>query len=182
MTKVDLPNLYQTVVGMFLIINFNNSSTSTSFELLSSHARVTLIKFARQEWVSESVSQGVSQWQDWQWSDSGPIKRNNWVHLIKNKKRNWDDTFGNFDNWPISPRDFLSSKSWISKKYTLFHFLWKTTSFTHLTQFYIPSQNELIWKTPFFTFSILASGKTVRPWTIFSWTWIFLQIHPQQNE
>ena len=87
MTKVDLPNLYQTVVGKFLIINFNNSSTSTSFELLSSHTRVTLIKFAKQEWVSESVSQGVSQWQDWQWSDSGPIKRNNWVHLIKNKKK-----------------------------------------------------------------------------------------------
>ena len=77
---------------------------------------------------------------------------------------------------------FSSSKLWISKKYTLFHFLWKTTSFTHLTQFYIPSQNELIWKTPFFIFSILASGKTVRLWTIFSWTWIFLQIHPQQNE
>ena len=53
--------------------------------------------------------------------------------MIKNKKRNWDDTFGNFGNWPISPRDFLSSKSWISKKYTLFHFLWKTTSITHLT-------------------------------------------------
>ena len=35
---------------------------------------------------------------------------------------------------------------------TRFHFLWKTTSFTHLTQFYIPSQNELIWKTPFFYF------------------------------
>ena len=31
-------------------------TTSTSFELLSSHARVTLIKFTKQEWVSESVS------------------------------------------------------------------------------------------------------------------------------
>ena len=28
---------------------------------------------------------------------------------------------------------FSSSKLWISKKYTLFHFLWKTTSITHLT-------------------------------------------------
>ena len=62
---------------------------------------------------------------------------------------------------------FSSSKLWISKKYTLFHFLWKTTSFTHLTQFYIPSQNEPIWKTPFFIFSTLASGKTERLWTIF---------------
>ena len=60
MTKVDLPNLYQTVVGMFLIINFNNSSTSTSFELLSSHTRVTLIKFTKQESVSESVRELVS--------------------------------------------------------------------------------------------------------------------------
>ena len=31
-------------------------TTSTSFELPSSHARVTLIKFTKQEWVSESVS------------------------------------------------------------------------------------------------------------------------------
>ena len=63
---------------------------------------------------------------------------------------------------------FSSSKLWISKKYTLFHFLWKTTSFTHLTQFYSPSQNELIWKTPFFIFfSILAIGTTVRLWPIF---------------
>ena len=30
-----------------------SSSTSTSFELLSSHARVTLIKFTKQEWLSE---------------------------------------------------------------------------------------------------------------------------------
>ena len=64
-----------------------------------------------------------------------------------------------FGNWSISARDLSSSKLWISKKYTLFHFLWKTTSFTHLTQFYIPSQNELIWKTPFFIFSILAIKK-----------------------
>ena len=56
-------------------------ATSTSFELASSHAKVTSIKFTKQEWVSELVSQGVNQWQ--QWSNSGPIKRNNWVHLIK---------------------------------------------------------------------------------------------------
>jgi len=30
--------------------------------------------------------------------------------------------------------------------------------------------------------SILAIRKTERLWTIFSWTWLFLQIHPQQNE
>ena len=43
-------------------------TTSTSFELASSHARVTSIKFTKQEWVSESVSDKHSQW-----SDSGPI-------------------------------------------------------------------------------------------------------------
>ena len=32
------------------------ATTSTSFELPSPHARVTLIKFTKQEWVSESVS------------------------------------------------------------------------------------------------------------------------------
>ena len=47
MTKVDLPNLYQTVVGMLLIINFNNSSTSISLKLPSSHTRVTSIKFTK---------------------------------------------------------------------------------------------------------------------------------------
>ena len=35
-------------------------TTSTSFELLSSHARVTSIKFTKREWVSEWVSQSVS--------------------------------------------------------------------------------------------------------------------------
>ena len=107
--------------------------------------------------MSQSVRERVSD-RGKQWLDSGPINKS-WTHLI-----NIYDMFG---NWSISARDLSSSKLWISKKYTLFHFLWKTTSFTHLTQFYIPSQNELIWKTPFFTFSILASGKTVRLWTIF---------------
>ena len=40
-------------------------TTSTSFELPSPHARVTLIKFTKQEWVSDKGKQ---------WSDSGPIK------------------------------------------------------------------------------------------------------------
>ena len=43
--------------------------TSTSFELLSSHVRVTSIKFTKQEWVSELVTDKHNQW-----SDSGPIK------------------------------------------------------------------------------------------------------------
>ena len=38
-------------------------TTSTSFELASSHARVTSIKFTKQEWVSESVREWVSEWQ-----------------------------------------------------------------------------------------------------------------------
>ena len=52
-------------------------TTSTSFELPSPHARVTLIKFTKQEWVSDKGKQ---------WSDSGPIKRKNWVHSIKKLK------------------------------------------------------------------------------------------------
>ena len=80
MTKVDLPNLYQTVVGMLLIINFNNSSTSISLKLPSSHTRVTSIKFTKQEWVSQSVSQLVSDKQS-QWSDSGPIKMVGWLNF-----------------------------------------------------------------------------------------------------
>ena len=36
-------------------------TTSTSFKLASSQARVTSIKFTKQEWVSQSVSQSVSE-------------------------------------------------------------------------------------------------------------------------
>ena len=48
-------------------------TTSTSFELASSHARVTSIKFTKQQSVSELVSEWVSD-KGKQWSDSGPIK------------------------------------------------------------------------------------------------------------
>ena len=48
-------------------------TTSTSFELASSHARVTSIKFTKREWVSQWVSESVSD-KHCQWSDSGPIK------------------------------------------------------------------------------------------------------------
>ena len=44
-------------------------TTLTSFELASSHARVTSIKFTKQEWVSQWVS-----YKGKQWSDPGPIK------------------------------------------------------------------------------------------------------------
>ena len=36
---------------------FSSSTTSTSFELPSSHVRLTLIKFTKQELVSQSVSE-----------------------------------------------------------------------------------------------------------------------------
>ena len=67
----------------------------------------------RSESVSQSVREQVSD-KGKQWLDSGPIKKS-WAHLIKNR----NDMFG---NWSISTRDLLSSKLWISKKYTLFHF------------------------------------------------------------
>ena len=69
MTKLHLPHLHQTVVNTFLIINMNNRNNLNKFELSSSQARVTSIKFTKQEWVSELVSDKYSQW-----SDSGPIK------------------------------------------------------------------------------------------------------------
>ena len=47
---------------------------STSFELASSQARVTSIKFTKQEWVSQSVRESVTD-KHCQWSDSGPTKR-----------------------------------------------------------------------------------------------------------
>ena len=45
MTKPQLPNLQQTVANMILGIDIGNNKTSSSFELASSHARVTSIKF-----------------------------------------------------------------------------------------------------------------------------------------
>ena len=56
MTKLHLPNLHQTVVNTILIINMSNSNNLNKFELSSSHARVTSIKFTKQESVSQSVS------------------------------------------------------------------------------------------------------------------------------
>ena len=50
-TKHQLQNLNQTSTTL---------STSTSFELPSSHARATSIKFTKQQSVSESVSEWVS--------------------------------------------------------------------------------------------------------------------------
>ena len=55
------PKLIFQICTKLLSTCFSSSTsttvtTSTSFELPSSHARVTLIKFTKQEWVSESVS------------------------------------------------------------------------------------------------------------------------------
>ena len=52
MTKPQLPNLQQTVADTILIININNSNNLNKFSESSSHARVTSIKFTKQEWVS----------------------------------------------------------------------------------------------------------------------------------
>ena len=54
MTKPQLLNLQQTAANMSFSINI---ATVTSFELASSYARATSIKFTKQELgVSESVS------------------------------------------------------------------------------------------------------------------------------
>ena len=57
-----LPNLHQNVVNMFLIVNRATVTIPTIFELSSSHARATPIKFTKQEWVSQLVREWVSQW------------------------------------------------------------------------------------------------------------------------
>ena len=59
--------LSSTWARVAVVVNLNK------FELSSSHARVTSIKFTKQELVSESVSQSVTDKHS-QWSDSGPIK------------------------------------------------------------------------------------------------------------
>ena len=56
MTTEQLPNLHQTVVNMSLSINISNRKTATSFELASSHTRVTSIKCTKQMLVNQSVS------------------------------------------------------------------------------------------------------------------------------
>ena len=57
MTKLHIPNLHQTVFNTFLINNISNSNNLNKFELSSSHARVTLIKFTKQDGVSQLVSE-----------------------------------------------------------------------------------------------------------------------------
>ena len=57
MNNHKLPNLQQTVANTVLIINISNSNNVTCFELVSLHARVTSIKFTKQEGVSQLGSQ-----------------------------------------------------------------------------------------------------------------------------
>ena len=71
-TKRPLPNLQQTVANAIIIINISNSNNFNKFWVGIFYSRVTSIKFTKQEWVSQSVSQLVSDKHS-QWSDSGPI-------------------------------------------------------------------------------------------------------------
>ena len=69
------PNFTFLICTELLSTHFSSSTwatvtTSTSFELSSSHARVTSIKFIKRHGVSQWVSDKHSQW-----SDSGPIKK-----------------------------------------------------------------------------------------------------------
>ena len=50
--QTSISNLHQTVVNTFLIINMSNSNNLNKFELSSSHARVTSIKFTKRQSVS----------------------------------------------------------------------------------------------------------------------------------
>ena len=74
------PNLSSQICNKLLAIQSSSSTlatvtTSTSFELPSSNARVTSIKFTQRQLVSQSVSESVSQLvtrvaNALQWSDS----------------------------------------------------------------------------------------------------------------
>ena len=57
----------------FWLSTWATVTISTIFELSSSHARASPIKFTKQEWVSQSVRESVTDKHN-QWSDSGPIK------------------------------------------------------------------------------------------------------------
>ena len=61
MNNPQLPNLEQTVANTILIINISNSNNINKFELIPSHARVTSVRYTKQESVSQSVSQWVSE-------------------------------------------------------------------------------------------------------------------------
>ena len=71
-------------------------TTSTSFDLVSSHTRVTSIKCTKREWVSDKGSQ---------WSNSGPIKK--WLYVVFNDSNQignlkLDNPCGNFaDSQPV---------------------------------------------------------------------------------
>ena len=84
-TKIQLHNLYKTSAAKcwtnssfqinkllprwFSVSTSARVTISTSFELVFSHARVTSIKFTKEQLVSQWVSDKSKQW-----SDSGPIK------------------------------------------------------------------------------------------------------------
>ena len=65
MTKLQLPNLHTTVVKTFLIINISNSNNLNKFwvGIFTSHTSHQSSLLNRSEWVSEWVSQSVSEWQ-----------------------------------------------------------------------------------------------------------------------
>ena len=81
MTKVHLPNLHQTVVDTFLIINLNNSNNFNKFWV----ARLTLIKFTKQESVSQLVSESVSEWQALPMIGLGSDKNDIWFIIPASK-------------------------------------------------------------------------------------------------
>ena len=91
MTKVNLPNLHQTVVNMFLIINFNNSNNfNKSWVAIFTHqGHINQVYLTA---VSQSVSQSVSD-KYCQWSDSGPINSAKCVDRLRIPTRKGHSSF-----------------------------------------------------------------------------------------
>ena len=126
MTKLQLPNLHETIVTTFLIININNSKNLNKFELASSQDTPS------QQSSLLNRSQSVSQWvsdKHSQWSDSGPIKMNiKFINVIcfiyvgsffqlSKASMHIAHIYGhNWSQWTIIVRDWLAegAKSWSS--------------------------------------------------------------------
>ena len=85
------PNLSSQICNKLLPTRSSSSTSAIipvwrSFELPSSHARVTLIKFAKRQWVSEWVSELLTRVNNEQWTMNNKINKRGtaryWKFLI----------------------------------------------------------------------------------------------------
>ena len=108
-TKCQLSNFYKLLPTRSSASTWATVTNSTSFELASSHARVTSIKFTKQQWVSESVS----YWQAFPMIGLGSDKNNDNVY----KGNAWTHWAGQDCKWQsttLKPGALaLSNQPWL---------------------------------------------------------------------